>query len=221
MLPQHRCNLLARRSGHHNLERQLGSLSPVSILSIRTIPDPVLRSPVDEVSAARFGTPGLARLIASMHETMDAVQGVGLAGPQVGVSQAIFVFNLNGRRGHVINPTLTTWGEPLSEPKEGCLSVPEIYFAPARTQHAKVTGSTMDGEPVSYQGEGLFARMLQHEVDHLYGYLFVDRLEGDDARAARRAMASKDFAQATRRVQSQRATDISSSFGSGAAFRTP
>lgn len=150
---------------------------------------------------------------------MDVVEGVGLAGPQVGIAQSIFVFNLNGQRGHVINPILTTWGEEVREPKEGCLSVPEIYYAPARAMNAKVEGWTVDGEEVGYQGEGLFARMLQHEVDHLNGYLFVDRLDGDDARAARRAMASKDFEEATRRVHDQRSADISSSFGSGAAFR--
>lgn len=190
----------------------------MSVLSIRTLPDPVLRSKASNVAENRFGSANLKRLIDSMYETMDAVSGVGLAGPQVGVSQAVFVFDADERRGHVINPIMTTWGELMNEPKEGCLSVPELYYTPSRTRYAKVVGVDVDGSEVEYEGEGLFARMLQHEVDHLHGYLFVDRLEGDELRAARRAMVSPDFAEATRRVNSERSAEISSSFGSGSAF---
>ena len=190
----------------------------MSVLSIRTLPDPVLRSQTSQVPEQRLGSSGLQRLIDSMHETMDAVAGVGLAGPQVGISQALFVFHLDDCRGHVINPVITTWGDQSYEPPEGCLSVPELYFTPTRLQHAKVTGVDVHGDPVEYAGEGLFARMLQHEVDHLQGYLFVDRLEGDQLRAARRAMVSEDFIKATQRVKAERSADISSTFGSGAAF---
>lgn len=199
----------------------LGSLMHVSVLSIRTVPDPVLRSPVTQVADSRFGSASLERLIDSMHETMDIVDGVGLAGPQVGVSQAIFVFHLDERRGHVINPSIEIWGETMTEPREGCLSVPELYFTPPRAQYAKVTGKNHTGQPVEYQGEGLFARMLQHEVDHLFGYLFVDRLEDEQFRQARRAMASPEFTEATKRITSQRSVDISSAFGTGSAFSNP
>lgn len=156
-----------------------------------------------------------------MHETMDAVQGVGLAAPQVGMSQAIFVFNLEDRRGHVINPVIETWGAMLHEPKEGCLSVPELYYTPPRAQYAKVSGVDYDGQPIEYEGEGLFARMLQHEVDHLDGHLFVDRLEGEQFRQARRAMASPSFTDATQRVNAERSAEISSTFGAGSAFGQP
>lgn len=190
----------------------------MSVLTIRTVPDPVLRSQTAPVVSSRFGSAGLKRLIDSMYETMEAVEGVGLAGPQVGIGQAIFVFHLDGRRGHVINPNLTTWGETMHEPREGCLSVPELYYTPPRAQYAKVRGFDVDGETVEYEGEGLFARMLQHEVDHLNGYLFVDRLEGEQRRHARRAMTSASFMDATKRVQSQRSSGINSTFGSGAGF---
>jgi len=149
---------------------------------------------------------------------METVEGVGLAGPQVGIGQAIFVFDLEGRRGHVINPVIETWGDTTHEPKEGCLSVPELYYTPPRAQFAKVQGVDVDGNPVEYEGEGLFARMLQHEVDHLNGYLFVDRLEGEQRREARRAMVSPKFMEATKRVNSQRSSETSSTFGSGSAF---
>lgn len=190
----------------------------MSVLSIRTVPDPVLRSQTAPVPAERFGSTGLKRLIDSMYETMEAVEGVGLAGPQVGIGQALFVFNLEGRRGHVINPVIETWGDTTHEPREGCLSVPELYYTPPRAQFAKVSGFNIHGEPVAYDGEGLFARMLQHEVDHLNGYLFVDRLEGEQRREARRAMTSPMFGEATKRVNSQRSGEISSTFGSGTAF---
>lgn len=153
-----------------------------------------------------------------MHETMDAVSGVGLAGPQVGIGQAVFVFHLDDRRGHVINPVLETWGDLVRDTNEGCLSVPELYFTPPRKQSAKVTGTDVNGHKVVYQGEGLFARMLQHEVDHLFGYLFVDRLENDQFRQARRAMASTDFAEATKRVNAERAAETNSTFGVSSAF---
>lgn len=190
----------------------------MSVLTIRTLPDPVLRSKTSQVAETRFGSTGLQRLIDSMHETMDAVSGVGLAGPQVGIGQAIFVFHLDERRGHVINPVLETWGGPVQDTREGCLSVPELYFTPARTQYAKVSGLDVNGQDVEYEGEGLFARMLQHEVDHLDGYLFVDRLEDEQFRQARRAMASADFAETTRRVNAERAADTSSIFRAGSAF---
>lgn len=194
----------------------------MSILSIRTVPDPVLRSKTTLVDSSRYGSAGLQRLIDSMHETMDAVEGVGLAAPQVGISHALFVFNLEDRQGHVINPVIQTWGATQQQPKEGCLSVPELYYTPPRAQYAKVNGVNFEGTPVEYEGEGLFARMLQHEVDHLGGWLFVDRLEGDEFRQARRAMASPSFVEATKRVNAARSAEISSTFGAvPAGHRTP
>src|SRR5699024_11811499 len=125
-----------------------------------------------------------------MHETMDAVSGFGLAGPQVGIGQAIFVFNLHVRRGHLINPPIETWGDAVQDTRKGCLSVPELYFTPSRALHAKVTGVDVNGDEVEYEGVGLFVRMLQHEFDYLDGYLFVDRLANEQFIQARRGMAS-------------------------------
>lgn len=193
----------------------------MSVLPIRTVPDPILRSNTTQVAPARLGSTGLKRLIDSMHETMDAVHGVGLAAPQVGINQAIFVFHLEGREGHIVNPVIETWGETLQEPREGCLSVPELFYTPPRAEYAKVTGVDCYGQPVEYSGEGLFARMLQHEADHLEGYLFVDRLSGEQFRQARRAMSSKAFLETTKRVNAERSAEISSTFGAGSAFGQP
>src|SRR5699024_11679614 len=81
-----------------------------------------------------------------------------------------------------------------------------------------VTGVDVNGKDLEYEGEGLFARMLQHEVDHLDGYLFVDRLADEQFRQARRAMASAEFAATTRRINAERAADTSSTFVAGSAF---
>ena len=95
------------------------------------------------------------------------------------------------RRGYVINPTIETSPIPTNMPdpdddSEGCLSVPGENFPTGRADWAKVTGVDSDGEPVEVEGTGFFARCLQHEIDHLDGHLYLDRLIGKNARAAAR-----------------------------------
>ncbi|PXA77716.1 MULTISPECIES: peptide deformylase [Auritidibacter] len=184
----------------------------MTVLALRTVPDPVLKTACREVDSARFGTDKLRRLITDMMETMQAVDGVGLAGPQVGVSQSLFVFDVEGRQGHVINPVLEVSGDVLYEPSEGCLSVPGLFYAPPRRAEATVTGLNTEGQAVTYHGHGLFARMLQHETDHLTGHLFVDRLQGEQRHQARRAMNTKQFKADTAQTQHQRAEQIGSAF---------
>ena len=126
-------------------------------------------------------------LVEDMFETMEAANGVGLAANQVGVKQRIFVFDCpddelgENRRGVVINPKLEKGRVPAGEAdeendNEGCLSVPGEHFPTARADWAKVTGTDLDGNEIVIEGHGFFARMLQHETDHLDGYLYLDRL---------------------------------------------
>lgn len=185
----------------------------MSILSIRTVPDPVLRTVSTPVPAQRWGTESLHTLISDMVETMHAVKGVGLAAPQIGINQRIFVFDLEGESGHVINPTLTVSDDLTDEPGEGCLSVPELHYQPPRAVSATVTGVDADGVEVSYSGTGLLARCFQHEVDHLEGTLFVDRLVGEQRKEARRRMAAPDYGSATAQTQARREPGLTSSFG--------
>src|SRR5699024_11388931 len=96
-----------------------------------------------------------------------------------------------------------------------------LYVTPTSAQNANVTRNNDTSKPVEYQRKRLFARMLQHELDHLFSYLFVDRLEDEQFRQARRAMASTEFTEATKRITSQRSVDISSAFGTGSAFSNP
>ena len=126
----------------------------------------------------------LRRLVADMVATMYAADGVGLAACQIGVDQAVFVFDCPDASGAhtvgvVCNPELTLpeVGErQLDDDDEGCLSLPGAFVPCARPDRASVTGTGLDGEPVAFSGDGMLARCLQHETDHLRGTVFGDRL---------------------------------------------
>src|ERR1700751_6459457 len=133
---------------------------------------------------------------------MEAPNGVGLAANQVGVGLRLFVYDCAEargktvrRKGVVINPILQTSEVPETMPDpetddEGCLSVPGESYPTGRAKWARVTGLDADGSAVTIEGTGLFARMLQHETGHLDGFLYLDRLIGRHARAAKRAVKS-------------------------------
>jgi len=126
----------------------------------------------------------LGALVADMVATMYAADGVGLAACQIGVDLAVFAFDCpdeSGERtaGVVCNPILTLpegRDRRLDEAEEGCLSLPGAFVDCARPDFATVTGTGLDGEPVSFSGDGLLARCLQHETDHTVGTVFGDRL---------------------------------------------
>jgi peptide deformylase len=126
----------------------------------------------------------LRTLAADMVATMYAADGVGLAACQIGVDRSVFVFDCpdaSGRNtvGVVCNPELELPEGParhLDEADEGCLSYPGAFVECARPDVATVRGTGLDGSPVTFTGDGLLARCLQHETDHLYGTVFGDRL---------------------------------------------
>ena len=142
---------------------------------------PVMHRPQAQVTAY---DDALATLVADMVATMYAADGVGLAACQIGVDQAVFVFDCpddNGERwvGVVCNPTLTLpegKDRRLDADDEGCLSFPGAFVECARPDSARVDGFAVDGSPVSFEGNGLLARCLQHETDHTYGTVFGDRI---------------------------------------------
>jgi peptide deformylase len=149
------------------------------ILRIRTLGDPVLREPAKPV--AEFG-PQLRKLYDDMVETMVAAPGVGLAGPQVGLSLRLFVFD-DGETGPMFmaNPELS---EPIGEllEDEGCLSIPGPYHQTPRFARIRCRGQDLEGTPYELIGEGLLARIFQHETDHLDGMLYIDRLDDEGRR---------------------------------------
>jgi peptide deformylase len=140
---------------------------------------PGLQSPAAPVTTFDAG---LQTIIDDMIDTMYAAPGIGLAAPQIGVSQRIFVIDLSvGKRGGdlitLVNPEFTERdGMQLEE--EGCLSVPGFNATVARPSRAVVKGLDRSGQPRVVEGTGLLARALQHEMDHLDGLLFLDRLRG-------------------------------------------
>lgn len=177
----------------------------MAVVPIRIVGDPVLHTPTTPVPVGADGSlpAEVLELIQTMYDTMDAAHGVGLAANQIGHGLRLFVYDCSDdrgltsrRRGVVVNPVLETSEIPETMPSaghdddEGCLSVPGESFPTGRADWAKVTGLDADGKPVSVEGTGLFARMLQHETGHLDGFLYLDRLIGRHARAAKRAVKS-------------------------------
>jgi peptide deformylase len=160
----------------------------VTIRAIREVGDPVLRTPSDEV---RTFDRDVAALVRDLLETVDHPGRAGLAAPQIGVGLRAFSYNIDGVIGHVVNPVIVELSEETQDGDEGCLSVPGIWAPTVRAMHAVVEGFDADGKPLRLEGSGLMARCLQHEVDHLDGKLFLDRLTGDARKSALRALRDR------------------------------
>jgi peptide deformylase len=145
----------------------------VALLTVKLYGDPVLRqvaAPVREI------TPEIKRIIADMTETMWHQVGIGLAAPQVGLPHRILVMDdSKGGAQALINPEIETRSGTIRE-EEGCLSLPGVFGVVERSKTIMVTAMDADGKPVSLEATGLKARIVQHELDHLDGVLFIDRL---------------------------------------------
>ncbi|GIF23276.1 peptide deformylase [Actinoplanes tereljensis] len=153
----------------------------MTVLSIRKIGDPVLRQAA--VSVASFDAE-LATLVKDLNETLMDSGGAGLAAPQIGVSLRLFAINPNlpgndSKLDHFINPGLEFPDDEEQNGPEGCLSIPGIYLDTRRRMNVVARGLTKHGDPVQIVGNGLLARCIQHETDHLDGVLFVDRQDAD------------------------------------------
>jgi peptide deformylase len=157
---------------------------------IRIIGDPVLRTPCEPVTSFD------AEVRAIVTDLMDTLLGApgraGVAAPQIGVSAQIFVYDADGHRGHLINPTLELSTETQLD-EEGCLSIPGLSFPTPRALHVTARGFDQYGEPRTITATGYLARALQHETDHLAGRLYVDVLRGDTRRRALREMRANPF----------------------------
>ncbi|GAA2820083.1 peptide deformylase [Kitasatospora paracochleata] len=166
-----------------------GTARPITVVG-----NPVLHRETQTVTAF---DDELASLIDDMFQSMYAAEGVGLAANQIGVDRKVFVYDCpddEGVRhvGHVVNPVLEelpAGRRVLDDSQEGCLSVPTAYKELARPDFAAVTGQDKHGNPIRVEGTGFFARCLQHETDHLYGFLYIDKLSKRDRKDALRQMA--------------------------------
>ncbi|WP_199551210.1 peptide deformylase [Streptomyces sp. N35] len=168
--------------------RERGTSRPITVVG-----NPVLHKECKDVT--EFDDE-LAQLVDDMFASQRTAEGVGLAANQIGVDKKVFVYACPAAQaarptGAAANPVPV---EPpaarrvLDDANEGCLSVPTAYVSLARPDYAEVTGQDEKGNPIKVRGTGYFARCLQHETDHLYGYLYIDRLSKRDRKDALRQM---------------------------------
>jgi peptide deformylase len=144
---------------------------------------PVLRQVAEPAGKERFGTRFLRDLSRDLLRTMFDSKGMGLAAPQIAVSVRVFAYYVPGDGDEdevsprvVVNPVLTFSGEPTARGWEGCLSIPDLRGLVSRYESLVMTGFDVDGTPVKVEAQGLHARVIQHEYDHLDGIVFLDRM---------------------------------------------
>lgn len=176
---------------------------------IRLFPDPVLR---EAALPVEFVDDDIRMLIADMGETMRAAPGIGLAAPQVGIQRRVLVYSLSEEDPihAVVNPEIVEREGEIVD-VEGCLSIPGLSYEVPRSQRVVVKGVDAQGEPVEIDATELEARVLQHEIDHLDGVLFIDRIDPE-----RRKEAMKQLREMALGADGLRA----SGFGGGAPLPT-
>ncbi len=149
----------------------------MATIPIRTLPDPVLRQKSKRVAII---DKSIKKLINNMMETLQAIPGVGLAAPQIGVLLRVIVVGMPEQEAFsLINPQVVRRkGERLVD--EGCLSIPGYVGQITRSESVTVKGMDTGGKEVRVKAEGLLAQVLEHEMDHLNGVLYIDHLESPD-----------------------------------------
>jgi len=156
----------------------------MAVLPIRTFGDPVLRRRASEVGAP---DEALRKLMRDLRDTVIAAPGVGLAAPQIGVPRRVFAWTYEGSEGALANPAIVEQHGKV-EADEACLSLPGLSYPVERAEWVKVIGMNERGDRVELQMDDWLARIFQHEIDHLDGILFIDRIHPDLKREARRRL---------------------------------
>lgn len=153
-------------------------------LELHYLGDRVLRQPAKRVTKIDDEVRQLAR---QMLQTMYSEDGIGLAAPQVGINKQIIVVDCEPDQPEspalvLINPVITKTGQKTCVIQEGCLSIPQVYLDVSRPEQIEVSFKDENGKPRKITADGLLARVIQHEIDHLNGVMFVDRVENTLAR---------------------------------------
>jgi peptide deformylase len=163
----------------------------MAVLTIRKYGDPILRRKAEPVGPI---TPDLRRIVADMIDTMYDEAGIGLAAPQVGIPLRLMVVGHDPKREPqaLVNPRLTEQSG-LVTAEEGCLSIPGIFADVTRAARVRLAATDLEGAPVSLDANGLLARVLQHELDHLDGVLFIDRLDAMTRDRIKRRIKKEGF----------------------------
>ena len=150
----------------------------MALREIVLLGDPVLRAEAEEIEDF---DKGLESLVRDMFETMYHAEGIGLAAPQIGISKRLIVVDLRHEdepdaRLAIVNPRVVWSSDDTEKSTEGCLSIPGMEELVRRPYSVTIKGFTPEGDPMTVEAEELFARALQHEIDHLDGVLFIDRV---------------------------------------------
>ena len=158
----------------------------MAILKVARLGHPVLRQPANPVPIGQIRSAETQRLIDDMVETMREYNGAGLAAPQVHVLQQICVIEVHGNPRYpdapaipltvLINPVVTSLTEEMEDGWEGCLSVPDMRGVVPRFTSVRLEGLDREGNPVDVVAKEFFARVIQHETDHLHGRVYLDRM---------------------------------------------
>ena len=158
--------------------------------SIRLFGDPVLKTPTADIGVIDDGVRSLVR---DLIDTVTLPGRAGVAATQIGVGLRAFSYNIHGDIGYILNPRLVEVSGDPELLEEGCLSVPDLWFTTLRYPFARVTGIDLDGLPVELSGSGLMAQALQHETDHLDGFLYIDKLEAPLRREAMKQIRESEW----------------------------
>jgi peptide deformylase len=146
----------------------------MAVRDIRLFGDPILKTvsqPISEI------TDSIRSLIVDLEQTTAITGRAGVAANQIGVNLRAFGYHVEGEVGHLINPEILEKSGERLELDEGCLSLPEIWSKTPRYSKVLIHGQKISGEIVQFEAEGLLAQVFQHEVDHLNGLVYLDRLE--------------------------------------------
>jgi peptide deformylase len=145
----------------------------MAILEIKKYPDPILRKKCQEVKEM---TEEIRDLFQDMIQTMTKNQGIGLAAPQIGILKRIIVVQTENATQAFINPKIIKESKEIDLGEEGCLSFPGLFLKIKRAKEVEVKALDIKGNEIRIKAEGLVARIFQHEIDHLDGILFIDRI---------------------------------------------
>ena len=152
----------------------------MSVREIRLFGDPILVTPSSEI----LDFASASGLIQDLIDTTSLSGRAGVAATQIGVGLSAFAYNIEGKIGYLINPKITELSGDIVAMEEGCLSVPGLWHQAMRHSFARASGLQLDGSTIEISGEGLMAQALQHEIDHLAGILYLDRLEKQERKLA-------------------------------------
>ncbi len=147
------------------------------ILPIVIHPNSILRQKAKEVEFKEIKSYEVKKLILNMKETVEFSNGIGLAAPQVGHSLRIVVIFLEDKKIALINPRIISFSWRKKKDEEGCLSIPGKFGLVKRSKIIKVKALDENGKEIKFKAKDIFARVIQHEVDHLDGVLFIDKAE--------------------------------------------